>query len=75
MDGSTSWKRMEAAIAAPREEISQYAPRISPSQIPGRKIREVIGPGGKVIRGLVEKDRAGRSTRRHRPHQHRLGKP
>jgi polyribonucleotide nucleotidyltransferase len=48
-------EKMEAVIAAPREEISQYAPRILTIQIPVDKIREVIGPGGKVIRGLVEK--------------------
>ena len=47
--------KMDAAIAAPREEISKYAPRILTIQIPVDKIREVIGPGGKVIRGLVEK--------------------
>jgi polyribonucleotide nucleotidyltransferase len=47
--------KMEQAIAAPREEISQYAPRILTIQIPVDKIRDVIGPGGKVIRGIVEK--------------------
>jgi polyribonucleotide nucleotidyltransferase len=47
--------KMDAIITTPREEISQYAPRILTIQIPVDKIREVIGPGGKVIRGLVEK--------------------
>jgi polyribonucleotide nucleotidyltransferase len=47
--------KMEAAIAEPRGEISPHAPRILTIQIPVDKIREVIGPGGKVIRGLVEK--------------------
>ena len=47
--------KMEAAIASPRESISSYAPRILTLQIPVDKIRDVIGPGGKVIRGLVEK--------------------
>jgi polyribonucleotide nucleotidyltransferase len=47
--------KMDAAISAPREEISAYAPRILTIQIPVDKIRDVIGPGGKVIRGLVEK--------------------
>jgi polyribonucleotide nucleotidyltransferase len=47
--------KMQAAIAEPREQISQYAPRILTIQIPIDKIRDVIGPGGKVIRGLVEK--------------------
>ena len=64
---------MEAVIATPREEISAYAPRILTIQIPVDKIREVIGPGGKVIRGLVEKtgckidvDDTGASTSRRR---------
>lgn len=47
--------KMEAVLQAPRAEISQYAPRILSIQIPVDKIRDVIGPGGKVIRGLVEK--------------------
>jgi polyribonucleotide nucleotidyltransferase len=47
--------KMEAVISAPRPEINKYAPRILTIQIPVDKIREVIGPGGKVIRGLVEK--------------------
>ena len=47
--------KMDAVIAAPREEISAYAPRILTIQIPVDKIREVIGPGGKVIRGLVDR--------------------
>jgi polyribonucleotide nucleotidyltransferase len=48
-------ERMEAVLPTPRPEISQYAPRILSLQIPVDKIRDVIGPGGKVIRGLVEK--------------------
>jgi polyribonucleotide nucleotidyltransferase len=47
--------KMEQALATPREEISAYAPRILTIQIPVDKIRDVIGPGGKVIRGIVEK--------------------
>lgn len=47
--------KMEAVISTPREEISAYAPRIITIQIPVDKIRDVIGPGGKVIRGLVDK--------------------
>ena len=46
---------MDAKVPGAREEISPYAPRILTIQIPVDKIREVIGPGGKVIRGLVEK--------------------
>jgi polyribonucleotide nucleotidyltransferase len=46
---------MDSKMPSAREEISPYAPRILTIQIPVDKIREVIGPGGKVIRGLVEK--------------------
>ncbi|MFC6644313.1 polyribonucleotide nucleotidyltransferase [Granulicella cerasi] len=46
--------KMEAAIAAPSEETSKYAPRIHTLQIPTDKIRDLIGPGGKVIKGIVE---------------------
>jgi polyribonucleotide nucleotidyltransferase len=47
--------KMEEIIAEPRPEISKYAPRILTLQIPVDKIRDVIGPGGKVIRGIQEK--------------------
>src|SRR5262249_57568020 len=42
------------AMPAPNKNISQYAPRIYTLTIPQDKIREVIGPGGKVIRGIIE---------------------
>lgn len=45
---------MNAAIAAPRTELSQYAPRIYTTKIPTDKIRELIGPGGKVIKGIID---------------------
>ena len=45
---------MEATIAKPREEISQYAPRILVIQIDTDKIRDVIGPGGKMIKKITE---------------------
>ncbi len=45
---------MEKALQTPRTEVSMYAPRIVTMHIKPDKIREVIGPGGKVIRGLVE---------------------
>jgi polyribonucleotide nucleotidyltransferase len=45
---------MDAVIAAPSEEKSKYAPRIHTMQIPTDKIRDLIGPGGKVIRGIIE---------------------
>ncbi len=46
--------KMQAAIDKPRASLSPYAPRIFTMQIPTDKIRELIGPGGKVIRGIVE---------------------
>ena len=47
--------KMEATITSPREAISNYAPRIVTIQIPVDKIRDVIGPGGKMIRSIVER--------------------
>ena len=41
-------------IPAPREELSAYAPRIETIHIPVDKIRDVIGSGGKVVRGIQE---------------------
>jgi polyribonucleotide nucleotidyltransferase len=46
---------MKQAISAPRESISEHAPRIVTIRIPTEKIRDVIGPGGKTIRGIIEK--------------------
>ena len=48
-------EKMEATIAAPRESISTHAPRIVTIQIPVDKIRDVIGPGGKTIRSIIER--------------------
>jgi polyribonucleotide nucleotidyltransferase len=45
---------MDRAMAAPRPSLNPYAPRIISFKIPVDKIREVIGPGGKIIRGIVE---------------------
>ena len=45
---------MSQALAEPRPEISTYAPRIIQIKINPEKIRDVIGPGGKMIRSLVE---------------------
>jgi len=45
---------MEEAISAPREELSPYAPRIITIKINPDRIRDVIGPGGKMIRSIVE---------------------
>ena len=46
---------MGATIAAPRESISMHAPRIVSIQIPVDKIRDVIGPGGKTIRSIIDR--------------------
>src|SRR3989454_392306 len=45
---------MDQAISEPRAAMSPYAPRIIQIKINPDKIRDVIGPGGKVIRALVE---------------------
>ena len=45
---------MKAAISEPRTDISSHAPRIVTLKVRQEKIREIIGPGGKVIRGIVE---------------------
>ena len=45
---------MEKVIRSPRGEISQYAPRIETIKIKPEKVREVIGAGGKVIKGIIE---------------------
>ena len=45
---------MEPAISTGRTEISVYAPHLYMLQIPTDKIRDLIGPGGKKIRGIVE---------------------
>lgn len=47
-------KAMLEAIDAPRAELSPYAPHIETIHIPSDKIRDVIGSGGKVIRGLQD---------------------
>jgi polyribonucleotide nucleotidyltransferase len=46
--------KMDEVLAAPREEKSKHAPQIRTIQIPTDKIRDLIGPGGKTIRGIVE---------------------
>ena len=46
--------KMDEAIPAVREEMSEFAPRIYTIKIPPDKIRDVIGPGGKMIRSIVE---------------------
>jgi polyribonucleotide nucleotidyltransferase len=46
--------KMREAIEKPRPELSPYAPRFVTIKIRTEKIREIIGPGGKVIRGIQE---------------------
>ncbi|HWY69983.1 MAG TPA: polyribonucleotide nucleotidyltransferase [Terriglobales bacterium] len=46
--------KMHEALPESRSAVSKFAPRIQTLQIPVDKIRDLIGPGGKVIRGIVE---------------------
>src|SRR5438477_6011833 len=46
--------KMREALEKPRAELSPYAPRFVTIKIRTEKIREIIGPGGKVIRGIQE---------------------
>ena len=45
---------MNAALPAARTNVSGHAPRIITLRVKPDKIREIIGPGGKVIRGIIE---------------------
>jgi polyribonucleotide nucleotidyltransferase len=47
--------KMAGVLEGPRSNISAYAPRIITIRIPTEKIRDVIGPGGKTIRMIIEK--------------------
>jgi polyribonucleotide nucleotidyltransferase len=46
--------KMDAVLDGPRQERSQYAPRIQTVMIPTEKIRDLIGKGGATIRGIIE---------------------
>ena len=46
--------KMRETIAEPRKDLSRHAPRITTLQIKQEKIRDIIGPGGKTIRSIVE---------------------
>jgi len=46
--------KMAEAISAPREDLSQYAPRITTIYVKSDQVRTVIGSGGKNIRGIIE---------------------
>ncbi len=47
--------KMHATLATARKDVSTYAPRIVTIRIPVDKIRDVIGPGGKMIRSIIER--------------------
>ncbi len=46
--------KMREAISEPRPETSRYAPQIISIKIPVDRIRDIIGPGGRIIRGIQE---------------------
>ena len=48
-------QKMQEALPATRQNMSAYAPRIITIKIPVDKIRDVIGPGGKMIRSIIER--------------------
>ena len=48
-------KKMREAISSPRTELSVHAPRIITIYVKQEKIKDVIGPGGKNIKGIIEK--------------------
>ncbi|MGD9890781.1 MAG: polyribonucleotide nucleotidyltransferase [Dehalococcoidia bacterium] len=50
--------KMAEAITTPRTELSKYAPRMYRLQIPVEKIGAVIGPGGRMIRSIIEDTKA-----------------
>lgn len=47
-------KKMSEAISKPREHLSPYAPRIFKMQVNPDKIRDIIGPGGKMINKIID---------------------
>jgi polyribonucleotide nucleotidyltransferase len=47
-------EKMNAVLDAPRSKVSAYAPRFYTLQIPTDKIRDLIGPGGKMIRSIID---------------------
>lgn len=47
--------KMEETISKPREELSPYAPRIFTMQVHPDKIRDIIGPGGKMINKIIDR--------------------
>jgi len=49
---------MDQTISQPRSQLSSYAPRITSFKVPQEKIGEIIGPGGKMIRKIIEETQA-----------------
>jgi polyribonucleotide nucleotidyltransferase len=47
--------KMQSTLGTARDDVSSYAPRIVTIRIPVDKIRDVIGPGGKMIRSIIER--------------------
>jgi len=47
-------RKMSQVLASPRETLATHAPRIFTMQVKPEKIRDIIGTGGKVIRGIIE---------------------
>jgi polyribonucleotide nucleotidyltransferase len=47
--------KMQTTLGGPRSNVSVHAPRIVTIRIPVDKIRDVIGPGGKMIRSIIER--------------------
>jgi len=45
---------MDATIKEPRRELSKFAPKVTVMTVPKEKIGEIIGPGGRVIRKIIE---------------------
>ena len=48
-------EKMNMVISAPRRNISVYAPKLIQLMVPTHRIKDIIGPGGRVIRSIVEK--------------------
>src|SRR2546425_3469882 len=59
---------MDRTLAAPRSSISSYAPRLYKLNIPTDKIRDLIGPGGKKIKSIIEATGDRKSTRLNSSH-------
>jgi len=50
--------KMISVISTPRDELSEFAPRIITVKVKTDKIREIIGPGGKMIRSIIDESGA-----------------